>query len=172
MTGNNDIQQSATGQFIVFLIFIALGMVISVLYDLFRIRRRTFKLVGFLVHIEDLLFWLICILIVPTVIYASNNGEIRGYLVLGMLTGLVLYLMLFSKPIMDFSVPVILTVKRILSGFFKIITKPLVLAWFFIAKILNFIFGALSTLTGKAFRKVEYDLFKFIRKIKIIFLKK
>lgn len=170
MTG--DIQQSAAGQLLVFIIFIALGMVVSVLYDLFRIRRRTFKLVGFLVHIEDILFWLICILIIPSVIYAVNHGEIRGYLVLGMLTGLVLYMALFSKPIMDFSVPLILTVKRIFTGVFKVLTKPLVLAWFFFAKVLNILFRAISILTGKASRKMEYDLFKIFRRFKIIFYKK
>lgn len=167
-----DIHQSAVGQFTVFLICIAVGMVISVLYDLFRIRRRTFKLVGFLVHIEDLLFWLICLLIVPSVIYVVNGGEVRGYLILGMLLGLFLYLFLFSKPIMDFSVPVVLAVKNILISIFKVLSKPFVLAWFFLAKIANFIFMLLSRYTGKACRKIEYDLFKVYRKMKIIFFKK
>jgi spore cortex biosynthesis protein YabQ len=163
---------SATEQLTVFLIFIALGMIISFLYDLFRIRRRAFKLAGFFVHIEDLLFWLICAVLVPVTVYAVHYGEFRGYLALGIFTGLVLYSLLFSKAVMDFSVPLVLTVKRVFIAVFKVLTKPLVFAWFFIAKILNGIFKVLSVLSGKAARKVEFDLFKVLRKFRIIFFKK
>lgn len=169
---NTNIQNSATEQFITFLICIAVGMVISILFDIFRIRRRTFKLANFVVHVEDILFWIMCMLIIPAVIYVVNAGEIRGYLIIGIVTGLLIYQLFFSKPVIDVSVPMIIAVKNFMIRCIKVIMKPISLVIFFFEKIINYCLKIVSLFTGRVARKVEYDFSKITRKFKIIFLKK
>ena len=42
-----------------FLIFIANGIIIGILFDFFRILRKTFKTSDMITYVEDLLFWIL-----------------------------------------------------------------------------------------------------------------
>ena len=46
-------------QLYTFFIFILVGMLTALIYDLFRILRKVFKTNDFFTYIEDILFWLI-----------------------------------------------------------------------------------------------------------------
>ena len=46
-------------QLYTFFIFILVGMLTALIYDLFRIFRKVFKTNDFFTYIEDILFWLI-----------------------------------------------------------------------------------------------------------------
>ncbi len=43
----------------VFIIFIINGLIIGILFDLFRILRKSFKTTNTITYIEDILFWLL-----------------------------------------------------------------------------------------------------------------
>ncbi len=167
-----DVQNSAIEQFIIYLVCIAVGIMLSFLFDIFRIRRQTFKSKDFLVHFEDILFWIICMLIVPSVIYIVNYGEIRGYLIIGIVTGVLFYMLFISKLVINLSVPIVLFVKGIITKLLRIFLIPIKFVFSLIEIAVNFILKLISIYTGKAYRKVEYDLFKMFRKLKIIILKK
>ena len=70
-----------TNQAYLFCIFIINGIIIGVLFDFFRILRKTFKTSDLITYIEDSLFWILTGIIILYSIFVFNNGEItfNGY---------------------------------------------------------------------------------------------
>lgn len=52
--GNNSINQAY-----LFLIFILNGLLIGILFDFFRILRKSFKTPDFITYIQDICFWIL-----------------------------------------------------------------------------------------------------------------
>jgi spore cortex biosynthesis protein YabQ len=94
-----------------FLIFIINGILIGLLFDFFRILRKNFKTIDFITYIEDIIFWIITGLIVLYSIFTFNNGEIRGFIFLGIIFGSLIYLLTISKYIIQFFTKVITIIK-------------------------------------------------------------
>ena len=90
-------------------------------YDGFRIIRRIIRHNGFFLAIEDLIFWMIAGLFIFSMIYRENNGVIRGFSVMGMAIGMVLYHYILS----DFLVSFITKIIRALLRPFRFIIKKI-----------------------------------------------
>ena len=58
-------------------------MLIAFIFDLFRIKRKAVETGNLLTYIEDLLYWIIAALVMFAVVYLANEGELRGYIFLG-----------------------------------------------------------------------------------------
>lgn len=99
----------------VFIAFILNGFLIGIIFDCFRILRKSFKTPDFVTYIEDILFGIITGLLILYSIFKFNNGELRFYLFLGIFIGLLLYLLIFSKVFMKVSVFIIAIVKKIIN---------------------------------------------------------
>ena len=108
-----------------FLIFILNGLLIGIVFDVFRILRRSFKTPNVVTYLEDILFWIISVSIVLYSLFIFNNGEIRGYIFIGILFGIALYMLFFSKTIIKIFVKIILFCKKIIYSLFKIIIFPI-----------------------------------------------
>lgn len=63
-----------------FVIFILNGFLIGILFDIFRILRKSFKTKDWLTYIQDILFWIITGFIILYSIFRFNNGELRGFI--------------------------------------------------------------------------------------------
>lgn len=107
-----------------FLIFALNGMFIGILFDIFRILRRSFETPNFVTYIEDALFWIISAISFLYILFVFNNGEIRGYIFIGLLLGIALYMLLLSKFVVKVSVKIITFFKEVLCKIFKIIIYP------------------------------------------------
>lgn len=86
-------------QVVVFLWTIIIGMALGLIFDFFRILRRKGNTKDILVYIQDVFFWLIVTVVVIVSTFLINDGELRGYMVLGYILGGIFYMMLFSKLI-------------------------------------------------------------------------
>jgi spore cortex biosynthesis protein YabQ len=75
----------------IFCSFFLTGLFLGASYDLLRLLRGLIPHGDFLINLEDLLYWLYASLVVFVVLYEKNDGELRGYVFLGLLAGLVLY---------------------------------------------------------------------------------
>ena len=77
---------SVTGQALAFLGALALGAGVGLLYDLFRILRvrLPWKALG---AVLDLMFWLTVTAALFVYAVAAGDGEVRIYLVMGVLAG-------------------------------------------------------------------------------------
>lgn len=94
------------------------------IYDVFRIKRKTVRTRSISIYIEDFIYWIIVAVVMFGVVYYSNDGELRGYIFIGVLIGVVLYILLLSKLVVKVSVFAIqLTVKLVKKVLF-VITYP------------------------------------------------
>ncbi len=79
-----------------FLTSILWGAVLIIVYDFLRILRRLIGHGIFLISFEDLVYWLAASLFIFTILYKENNGIIRGFFILGMGIGMMLYYYVLS----------------------------------------------------------------------------
>lgn len=96
------------------LIFTITGIVIGILFDLFRILRKSFKTADWITYIQDILFWILTGFIVLFSIFKFNNGEIRSYIFLGIALGVLIYMLTISKFIIKYAVLIINWIKKII----------------------------------------------------------
>lgn len=61
-----------------FLIFIVNGFLIGLLFDFFRIFRKSFKTSDFIIYLEDILFWIIAGSIIVYSIFFFNNRKYKS----------------------------------------------------------------------------------------------
>ncbi len=103
------------------LYFILTGAIIGILFDIFRILRKSFKTSDIITYIHDFLFWILTGAILLFSIFTFNNGELRGYIFIGIIFGITIYLLLFSKYFIKILVAIIGFIKKIVSYPLKII---------------------------------------------------
>ena len=96
-------------------IFILTGIIIGILFDCFRILRRSFKTADWITYIQDIIFWILTGIIILFSIFKFNNGEIRSYIILGIFFGILIYMITISKFVVKYSVFVIQKLKKIIS---------------------------------------------------------
>ena len=82
-----------------FLCSILIGAILAFIFDLFRISRRKGGTNIFVVCAQDVLYFLILAFIVIMSTFLINDGELRGYMVLGYALGAIFYLLTLSKMI-------------------------------------------------------------------------
>ena len=110
--------------------FMITGIAIGCLFDIFRILRRSFKTVDWVIFLQDILFWIIAGFIMLFSIFTFNHGEIRAYIFVGILLGIILYILTISKFLIKYSVIIIKFYKKILSypiNFVEGIVKRLII---------------------------------------------
>lgn len=106
-----------------FIIFIFVGILIGIIFDIFRIIRKSFKTPDFITYIEDILFWIISGSLLLFCIFIFNNGELRLYLFVSIILGNLLYLFTLSKYFIKTSTYLINTLIKILYYPYSIIKK-------------------------------------------------
>ena len=135
----------AQDQAYLFIVFSLTGVVIGILFDFFRILRRSFKTSNIITYVEDVLFWILTGILVLYNIWYFNNGEIRIYMFLGIIMGLLIYMLTLSNIIVSLFSKILKMLIRILEIPFKTIIS---------------IFHKIITIIIKIFNK-------FTKKIKI-----
>lgn len=109
------------------------GGLVLLAYDLLRVIRRLIKHGTFWLALEDLIFWIITGVFIFTMIYKQNNGIIRGFAIMGMTIGMLLY----NGIIKDHLVNIIVKGIRILMKPFAIVIQAIRKVIVFVYKKLN-----------------------------------
>lgn len=125
-----------TNQAYIFIIFIIVGIIIGIIFDFFRILRKSFKTKDFVTYIEDIVFCVLTGLILLYSIFKFNSGEIRIYMFLGLLIGCSLYMLTISKYFIKINVFILTTLTNILKKIISILYIP----FKYLKKILTKIF--------------------------------
>lgn len=81
----------------VFLYSLYGGIIIGVLYDIYRVIRRIKKSERLITSLWDILFLFSVFAVVIWVIFSSSYGEIRGYVLIGFLVGFYLHEKLLGR---------------------------------------------------------------------------
>ena len=132
----------AQNQAYLFLVFSLTGVTIGILFDFFRILRKTIKTPNIITYIEDILFWILTGLLVLYNIWHFNDGEIRIFMFLGIILGALIYMSILSKGVIFVFTKILQTIIKILEIPFKIIKS-------IITKISTLIVQIFSNFTKK-----------------------
>lgn len=155
-------------QLLCLIAFTVTGIVIGVLFDVFRILRRSFKTADWLTTLQDILFWILAGFITLFSIFKFNNGEIRSYIFIGIALGVLIYMLTLSKYIVKYSVIIIKFIKKIISYpvnlIFKIFNFLLIKHIKFLAQKLSTFFKKIFQNTTKIMKKKEKNKIKLQEK--------
>lgn len=80
-----------------FILFFIIGIGISILFDFFRAIRKNFRTSDRLTLIQDILFTVISGIIIIYSMIILNRGEVRFYLFIGILLGIIIYSLTIEK---------------------------------------------------------------------------
>ena len=102
-----------TMQFKIILFSFLAGIVTGVLFDTYRYIRGA-KVIKYLVIIEDLLFWILCSLVVFVFLLYTQFAILSVYVYMYLILGIIFYLWAFSKAFRAFE-----------RGFMEVLIKAL-----------------------------------------------
>ena len=108
-----------------FLVFSLTGVVIGILFDFFRILRRSIKTSNIVTYIQDILFWILTGIIVLYNIWYFNNGELRIFVFLGLIIGILIYMTTLSNIVAKIFTKILVFLINILKMPLKVIYKLL-----------------------------------------------
>lgn len=84
-------------QILTFIRAVVFGIIICIVYDIIRSFKTVFKFSDFSIVVSDILF---CVCLTPFIfcfLLATTNGELRGYVAVGILTGFFAIRLTVSK---------------------------------------------------------------------------
>lgn len=142
-------ENSIINQTNLFIIFILNGIFIGILFDFFRILRKSFKTSDIITYIQDILFWILAGISILYSIFRFNNGEIRLYIFIGILLGITFYTLIFSKFFININVTIIKYISNTIRSIIKILLIPFIK----LLKILRIIFNIFSNFFKKIYKK-------------------
>ena len=140
-----------------FLVFIINGIIIGILFDFFRILRKSFKTNDLSTYIEDFLFWILTGFSILFTLFKFNNGEIRLYMFFAIAIGILLYMLIFSSHIIKINVSIITFLKKIFKKLLFYIYIPIK----FVLKIVKKIIFKPISFIFINIRSLYTNLFKF-----------
>ena len=111
---------------LLFGIFLLAGAGLFLLYDILRIIRRILPHGTVAVGIEDFFYWLVCTGVVFVMLYRENDGMVRGFALLGMAVGTVLYYLLLSRYVVSLHVFLLKSVLQLLHKVFGVLFAPVI----------------------------------------------
>lgn len=158
-----------TNQAYIFIIFVIVGSIIGIIFDFFRILRKSFKTNDFITYIEDIIFCILTGLILLYSIFKFNSGEIRIYMFIGILIGCALYMLTISKYFIKINVFILTTIINLMKKIINIIYIPLKFLQKILKKILfkpiSFIIINIRKMMSNTFTKSK-NIIKNNKKLK------
>lgn len=104
---------SNNSQIFNFILSLCFGFVFCFVYDLFRAFRICFKFKDLTIAFQDIFYFLVTSITTFCLLLVTVNGQIRGYILFGILIGFLIFKIIFSKPITVVFVYIIKLIKKI-----------------------------------------------------------
>lgn len=145
---------SVTGQTVVFLSACVFGMVLGLVYDIFRIFRVAIPHGGAAVFVEDVVFFLICAISTFLFLLCTNAGEIRFFVIAGEILGAVLYYFTIGFVLYRSAKIIINFIRKTLWALWRVFSAPF-----------RALFGLIAKAAGKAVPKVGKSIKKPIKSV-------
>lgn len=116
------------------------GIIIGIIFDLYRAIKSNFKLGKILTNIYDIIFWVISTLIIFTTINAIESFDIRYYHFIALIIGFILYYNTASKFILNILNKIIQSVVFIVVSAIKILVSISINLYYVIVYTMHFLF--------------------------------
>ena len=110
---NNSLQRLS------FLRAVVLGVLLCVLYDFIKSARLTVNFSDIAIFLQDIIYSLVASFITFIFLLSVTNGEMRGYVILGILVGFILSRITLSRLLCKFIKLIFGGVKRIFGAVSK-----------------------------------------------------
>nr|MBC9204234.1 spore cortex biosynthesis protein YabQ [Paenibacillus sp. PL91] len=134
-------------QWLTMAVMLLSGLGMGTVFDGYRVISNELKFPRWWLPVLDVIYWMAAALVVFRVLYASNNGEVRAYVFIGLAIGVVLYYLLLSKIVIVSVKWIIGAVRKLIAIVLKcldiLIVKPILLIY----KLIMVIFAFGSALT-------------------------
>ncbi|MGN7458007.1 spore cortex biosynthesis protein YabQ [Paenibacillus pasadenensis] len=106
------------------------GVLMGTAFDGYRVVSRELRFPRWMLPPLDVAYWMIAALAVFRVLYASNDGEVRAYVYLGLGIGLCLHYLLFSGLVVGLTKWMIAAAKAVIGWLVRLtdmlVIRPLI----------------------------------------------
>ncbi len=114
-------------QLYIFLTLFYDGLIIGLLFDMYRAFRFNSKPNKTITFIQDLLFWIVIVAVTFYFLLKSSAGELRGYNFVGLILGVALYMYTLSKLLYPLFIKVFKFIIEMKKKICKILVSPFTL---------------------------------------------
>ncbi len=104
-----------------FLYMLPAGALAALIYDFFRAVHLTARRHTVITAVTDIIYWFLAAVILIYGTMVSNNGLLRGYVLLGIFLGAVLYFLTLSRPVYFIFSVFVTALSKIIGYIFKFI---------------------------------------------------
>lgn len=161
--------RSVSEQLILFALMVTLGIVLGIFFDFYRAIRaiaepgKTFTIIG------DIFFWLIATVLVFTVLMWQTWGEMRGYVLIGLLLGFIIHWFYFSGFFLKLFKSLIMLMVWIFNIIKKIMIWPLAMVEKFVFPPFIYFIALSRAGTKKIKNKKDQSQLYILDKLKKLF---
>ncbi|MGM9973229.1 MAG: spore cortex biosynthesis protein YabQ [Clostridiaceae bacterium] len=110
-------------QFRIIMFSFMAGLITGFIFDIYRIIRGR-KVIKYIVFIEDLLFWILCSLVIFVFLLYTQFAVLSVYVYIYIIFGIIFYLWFFSKYFLKAEKKIIDFVWKFLRVFIKFFAYP------------------------------------------------
>lgn len=110
-------------QFRIVIFSLLAGIVTGVLFDLYRVFRG-FNTNKIIMIIEDILFWILCSILIFVFLLYTNYAFVTPYVYLSIVIGILFYLKVMSRSFLKVQYRLIRNISQGLRVMFKYISYP------------------------------------------------
>ena len=133
------------------------GIACGIIYDLIRILRRTLKVGTVMTFLFDILFWILCAVLIFFMLFYANYGRARWYEIAGLTLGAASYFVSVSGMVVDGGVMFLKALLKLVYIVLKTVFYPV----FFIYKKLSVKFCKIKSFFSKKIRKNRLTMGRF-----------
>ena len=121
--------QENTALAAVFLSALAAGALLGVLFDAFRLFRLAFRSGKISIFVQDMLFGLLCGVVLYCYALAANRGQVRWFIPVGAAGGFALYYCTVGRLVMGAARLILRALAWLWNGFWRLLSLPFRLLW-------------------------------------------
>lgn len=118
-------------------IFCISGIIIGIVFDIFRIIRKSFKISDIHTYIEDVVLGIIIGIFLIYMLYIYNSENLRLYMFIALIMGFITYILTISKYFIKVNVKIVNLLKIFFEKFTHIVLLPIVYIVKLLKRILN-----------------------------------
>lgn len=138
------------------------------IFDVYRVLSDQLRVPRWMIPLFDIVYWIVSTLLVFRGLYASNNGQVRVFIFIGLLAGGWLYFRLISWLVVRsvlFAVRVVkLLIRFIIRTLELTFIKPIILLYRLVIVIFGFLF-AIAVFLYRIVLQLLYPFWVLFRKL-------
>lgn len=134
-------------QWLTIAVMLTAGIGMGAVFDGYRVVSNELKFPRWWLPFLDIMYWIAAALVVFRMLYASNNGEVRAYVFLGLALGVLIYYWLLNRIVVSVVRWLIRAVQTLVRIGIRIVELIIVKPSLFLYNILKFVIGIGSALT-------------------------